>query len=77
MDARTYFSFLMMIIVVWRCTQNMELTVSQAFNHSAEIAAAADYPTLRLFTVGQEYSDTSRGPSTCKTGSCRASRASY
>ena len=40
----------------------MELTVQQAFNASAELARSSSYPTIRLFTVGQEYADTSRGP---------------
>ena len=39
---------------------NMELTVSQAFNASTEIARASEYPLVRLFTVGQEYIDGGR-----------------
>jgi hypothetical protein len=39
---------------LWMCggQSNMELTVAQAFNHTQEIAAAANWPDLRLFTVG-------------------------
>jgi hypothetical protein len=54
-----------MSLVICHCAavhgqSNMELTVSQAFNSSAEIARAGDYPLLRLFTVGQEYVDGQR-----------------
>jgi sialate O-acetylesterase len=47
---------------LWMCggQSNMELTVSQAFNASVEKARAANYPNIRLFTVGQEYADASR-----------------
>ena len=33
----------------------MAFSVTQAFNHSAECAAAGDYPSLRLFTVAQNF----------------------
>jgi sialate O-acetylesterase len=35
----------------------MQLSVSQAFNASVEIARASEFPLLRLFTVGEEYTD--------------------
>lgn len=40
---------------VWICSgqSNMQMTVSQAYNSSVEIAEAANYPNIRLFTVGQ------------------------
>ena len=34
--------------------------MSQAFNHSEEIAKAGN-PLIRLFTVGQEYIDATHG----------------
>jgi sialate O-acetylesterase len=47
---------------LWMCggQSNMELTVSQAFNASVEIARASESPLVRLFTVGQEYIDGER-----------------
>jgi sialate O-acetylesterase len=47
---------------LWMCggQSNMELTVSQAFNASTEVARASGYPLVRLFTVGQEYIDGQR-----------------
>jgi len=33
----------------------MAFAVTQAFNHSAECAAAGDYPSLRLFTVADNF----------------------
>ena len=39
---------------------NMELTVAQAFNASVEIQRGADFPLIRLFTVGGEYTDSAR-----------------
>ncbi|KAE8592125.1 hypothetical protein XENTR_v10018651 [Xenopus tropicalis] len=43
---------------VWLCSgqSNMEMTVSQVFNASEELAKAADYPTIRLFTAALEVS---------------------
>jgi len=40
---------------VWMCSgqSNMQMTVSMVFNATAEIANAANYPNIRLFTVGQ------------------------
>jgi len=40
---------------VWICggQSNMEMTVSSALNHTAEILDAIHYPNIRLFTVGQ------------------------
>ena len=38
---------------------NAQFTVASAFNASAEIAAAANYPNIRVFTVGQGTSSTS------------------
>ncbi|KAM3921731.1 sialate O-acetylesterase [Leptodactylus fuscus] len=45
---------------VWFCggQSNMEMTVSQIFNASQELALAAQYPYVRLFTASLEYSDT-------------------
>ena len=37
---------------------NMEMTVSTAFNASAEVADANNYPNLRVFTVLRNTSDT-------------------
>jgi len=39
---------------VWVCSgqSNMEFAVAQVFNSSQEEAAAANYPNIRLFTVG-------------------------
>ena len=34
---------------------NMAFSVSQAFNASAECAASASFPSLRLFTVAQNF----------------------
>ena len=47
---------------LWMCggQSNMQLSVSQAFNASTEIARASDFPLVRLFTVGQEYIDGER-----------------
>ena len=47
---------------LWMCggQSNMELTVSQTFNASVEIARASESPLVRLFTVGQEYVDGER-----------------
>lgn len=44
---------------LWMCggQSNMQLSVSQAFNASAEIARASEFPLVRLFTVGEEYTD--------------------
>ena len=38
---------------VWFCSgqSNMQFTVDQAFNASAEVAAAANFPHIRLFTA--------------------------
>nr|AAH84103.1 LOC495015 protein [Xenopus laevis] len=43
---------------VWLCggQSNMEMTVSQVFNASKELAKAADYPNIRLFTAALEVS---------------------
>ncbi|XP_073513483.1 sialate O-acetylesterase [Phyllobates terribilis] len=45
---------------VWLCggQSNMEMTVSQIFNASEELARAACYPNVRLFTAALESSDT-------------------
>ncbi|XP_056398027.1 sialate O-acetylesterase isoform X2 [Hyla sarda] len=45
---------------VWVCggQSNMEMTVSQIFNASQEMALAAQYPYVRLFTASLETSDT-------------------
>jgi len=41
---------------VWVCggQSNMQFTVASAFNATAEIAAAANYPNIRVYTVGQK-----------------------
>lgn len=45
---------------VWVCggQSNMEMTVSQIFNASEELAQAARYPNIRLFSASLETSDT-------------------
>ncbi|XP_075046509.1 sialate O-acetylesterase [Mixophyes fleayi] len=45
---------------VWICSgqSNMEMTVSQIFNASEELARAPHYPYVRLFTAALETSDT-------------------
>ncbi|XP_073440971.1 sialate O-acetylesterase isoform X1 [Dendrobates tinctorius] len=45
---------------VWVCggQSNMEMTVSQILNASQELARAAHYPNVRLFTASLESSDT-------------------
>ncbi|XP_044137907.1 sialate O-acetylesterase [Bufo gargarizans] len=45
---------------VWICggQSNMEMTVSQIFNASQELARGAHYPYVRLFTTSLETSDT-------------------
>ncbi len=42
---------------VWVCSgqSNMQFTVPQVFNASKEIADAANYPHIRLFTAGTMY----------------------
>lgn len=40
---------------VWFCSgqSNMQFTVDQGFNASAEVAAAVNFPHIRLFTAGE------------------------
>ncbi|XP_075695297.1 sialate O-acetylesterase isoform X3 [Rhinoderma darwinii] len=45
---------------IWICggQSNMKMTVSMIFNASQELARAAHYPNIRLFTASRETSDT-------------------